>query len=285
MGMLKLAGAVARVVAEPRCISSPLYISRCMASGRNIYVKGGSNKQDIPSETKKLIENARDPDDYSWQLGPGICEPKEVDLTTTERKRATQYKIKYKGNKSSTGNEKVVYYPHAGEQIPDENPSPVLMVEKMQASKGQPYFIKDYLIQIGLGHMEPIGKKVFLPNTPSVGMLLYRMKHIVKITPLKFPNGIPENFDPNIHGFHLSPDGKFTITEHQTGESVESLSARADWMKIENHQILVHHKRQYNRSWSSPLGNYNYAQDTRWQDPGKAASTYEKNKPKNRKWT
>ena len=94
--------------------------------------------------------------------------------------------------------------------------------------------------------MEPIGKKVFLPNTPSVGMLLYRMKHIVKITPLKFPNGIPENFDPNIHGFHLSPDGKFTITEHQTGESVESLSARADWMKIENHQILVHHKRQYN---------------------------------------
>ena len=30
---------------------------------------------------------------------------------------------------------------------------------------------------------------------------------------------------------------------------------------------------------------YNYAQDTRWQDPGKAASTYEKNKPKNRKWT
>ena len=144
--MFKIVRGLSRIPLD----SCPLYFSRAtMASGRSHYIKGGSNKQDIPSETKKLIENARDPDDYSWQLGPGICEPKEVDLTTTERKRATQYKIKYKGNKSSTGNEKVVYYPHAGEQVPDEAPSPVLMVEKRQASKGQPYFIKDYLIQIG----------------------------------------------------------------------------------------------------------------------------------------
>ena len=49
-----------------------------MAAGRNIYVKGGSNKQDIPEETKRLIANARDPDDYSWQLGPHVQEPLEV---------------------------------------------------------------------------------------------------------------------------------------------------------------------------------------------------------------
>ena len=255
--MLKLVGAVTRLVAEQRSISAPLYISRCMASGRNIYVKGGSNKQDIPSETKKLIENAKDPDDYSWQLGPGICEPKEMDLTTKERKTAMQYKIKYKGNKNSGGDDKIAYYPHVGEQIPDEPPSPVLMVEKRETGKSQPYWIKDYLTQIGrflqflnvlvsiwyffsgLGEMERVGKKVFLPNTPSVGMLLYRMKHMVKITPLKFPNGIPENFDPNVHGFDLSADGKFTITEHQTGESVESLSKRADWMKIDPDQVEI----------------------------------------------
>ena len=55
-----------------------IIFSRCMASGRNIYVKGGSNKQDIPEETKRLIANARDPDDYSWQLGPHVQEPLEV---------------------------------------------------------------------------------------------------------------------------------------------------------------------------------------------------------------
>ena len=97
--------------------------------------------------------------------------------------------------------------------------------------------------------MERVGKKVFLPNTPSVGMLLYRMKHMVKITPLKFPNGIPENFDPNVHGFDLSADGKFTITEHQTGESVESLSKRADWMKIDPDQVEI-----FYQNWPNIFG-------------------------------
>ena len=130
--------------------NAPLYFIRCMASGRNIYVKGGSNKQDIPSETKKLIQNARDPDDYSWQLGPGIQEAREVDLTSPEKTRATQYKVKYKGHKIMGGGEdKVKYFPHAGEEIPNEPPSPVLMVEKMKMEKEQPYWIKDYMQQIG----------------------------------------------------------------------------------------------------------------------------------------
>ena len=100
--------------------NAPLYFTRCMASGRNIYIKGGSNKQDIPSETKKLIQNARDPDDYSWQLGPGIQEAREVDLTSPEKTRATQYKVKYKGHKIMGGGEdKVKYFPNAGEEIPN----------------------------------------------------------------------------------------------------------------------------------------------------------------------
>jgi len=256
-----------------------------MASGRNIYVKGGSNKQDIPTETKELIQNARDPDDYSWQLGPGIQEPKVVDLTTEERTRATQYKVKYKGHRiMENGADRIKYFPHAGEEIPDEPPSPVLMVEKTGKGFGQPYWIKDYLTQIGLGKFELMGQKVFLPNTPSVCMILYRLKHVVKITPLKFPNGIPENFDPETHGFKLSPTGEFTITDIPD-ESTESIAARAEWMKIDYNIIRRFHHNEWKKPWGSPLGNHNYQSDSRWVYPAKNASLHEKNKPKNRKWS
>ena len=120
-----------------------------MASGRNHYIKGGSNEQDISPETKKLIREAKDPEDFSWQLGHGIKEPLEVDLTTEERKRAMQYKVKYKGHRVMGGEDKVKYFPLEGEQIPDEPPSPVIMVCKMKSGQGQPYWIKDYLHQIG----------------------------------------------------------------------------------------------------------------------------------------
>ena len=128
--------------------SAPLSFARCMASGRNRYVKGGSNKQDVSPETKQLLEHAREPDDLSWQLGHGIQEPLEMDLTTQERTRAMQYKIKYRGDKINA-EEKVQYYPHVGEEIPHEPPSPVLMVKRVKTLVGEPYWIKDYCEQLG----------------------------------------------------------------------------------------------------------------------------------------
>ena len=50
-------------------------------------------------------------------------------------------------------------------------------------------------------------------------------------------------------------------------------------------QIKRECQRQWRRPWGSPLGNFNYYKDSRWQDNAKAASTYEKNKSKNRKWS
>ena len=144
--MFKVVRRLSRITPD----SCPLYFSRVtMASGRNHYIKGGSNKQDISPETKKLIREARDPEDFSWQLGHGIKEPLEVDLTTEERRRALQYKVKYKGHRVMGGEDKVKYFPHEGEEIPDDPPSPVLMVTKIKDAKNQPYWIKDYLTQIG----------------------------------------------------------------------------------------------------------------------------------------
>jgi len=263
---------------------APLTFARCMASGRGRYIRGGSNKQDVSPETKQLLEQAKDPDDLSWQLGHGIQEPMEVDLTTKERKRAMQYKVKYKGWRINDGEDKVTYYPHAGEEISEEPPSPVLMVCKIKRLKGEPFWIRDYCDQIGLGEYEKCGKLAFLPNTPSVGMLLFKIKHMVKITPVTFPNGMPDDFSPETHGFKLTSRGEFIVTD-QPAESLDSIAMRADWMKITKEMIFKEARKHWDKPWSTPLGNHNYHVDSSWLDPAKAASQFEKNKPKNKKWS
>ena len=145
------------VTSLSRSPCAPISFARCMASGRNRYIRGGSNKQDVSPQTKQLLEEAKDPDDLSWQLGHGIQEPLEMDLTTEERKRAMQYKVKYKGWRANDGEDQVKYYPHAGEEVSQEPPSPVLMVKKMKTLIGESYWIKDYCAQIG----EDCKKKVF----------------------------------------------------------------------------------------------------------------------------
>ena len=116
-------------------------------------------------------------------------------------------------------------------------------------------------------------------------MLLYRMKHLVKIQQLKFPNGIPDDFNPDVHGYKLNTfTGEFNISEIPN-ESVESIAARADWMKLDDEMITKHHRKEWSRPWGSPLGNSNYYQDNSWLDNAKAASQFEKNKPRNKKWS
>ena len=47
------------------------------------------------------------------------------------------------------GDDVVKYYPHAGEELPDGPPSPVLMVRRVKDLYAQPWFNKNYCSQIG----------------------------------------------------------------------------------------------------------------------------------------
>jgi large subunit ribosomal protein L30 len=257
-----------------------------MASGRNRYIKGGSNKQEISQETRELIRNAKDPDDYSWQLGHGIGDPVEMDLTTEERTRATQYSVDVLGyaRKIDNGVEKIKYWPNETQEIEKEEPSPVLMVSKVITLSGESKHYKYYCEQIGLGVEEEMKKKVFLPNLPSVGILLYKIKHLIQITPITFPQGMPEDFDPDVHGYRLNSNGEFIVTPTR-GESVENITKRADWMKITNEDIDKEARRHWGDPYNSPLGNSNYHSNNCKIDRKNADSDFEKNKPVRRKWS
>ena len=68
--------------------SQPVAVRR-----RNRIVAGASNPQDLSQEARALIEQARDPDDLTKQLGHGIGQPITLDLSTEERTRALQYEV------------------------------------------------------------------------------------------------------------------------------------------------------------------------------------------------
>jgi len=241
-----------------------------------------------------LMANARDPMDMSSQLGHGVEEPLTLDLTTEERTRALQYEVPYKGyaSKVNNGVDVLKYYPHTGEDLPlaSSPPSPVLMVTKIKKLKGEPYWIKLYCEQIGLGGrqghgrtgVDRVGDRVFLPNLPSVCMLLYRIKHVIDIQPVTFPNGMPDDFDPETHGFKLTHRGEF-IVEGPPVESDASLASRAEWMKIDKEHIDKEARKHWDKPFNSPLGNSNYAVNTGMLRPSKADPEFVKNQKK--KWS
>jgi len=273
----------ARVLVQA-CPRMPL--SRCMASGRNSYVSGGSNPMDISPEVRELVKEARDPEDKSWQLGHGIQQHKEMNLATKERTRAKQYEVAYYGYEAKVDNgvDSIKYWPMEGDDMEQAPPSPVLMVNRVKSLNKEPYYIKDYCEQIGLGHLEDLSRKVFLPNLPSVGLLLYRIKHLVKITPVTFPQGMPEDFDPDKYGYKLKQNGEFIVTPTKA-ESIESIVSRAEWMKLSKWDISKEARRHWKKPFNSPLGNSNYHADNTKLDRKAADSEFVKNKATRRKWS
>jgi len=257
--------------------------------GRNKIVAGASNPQDLSQEARTLLQHAKDPDDLSWQPGYGIGEPLSLDVSTEERTRALQYEVPYLGyaSKVDNGVEVIKYWPHRGEELSEEQPSPVLMVTLVKTLKKEHHWVKSYCDQIGLGagHRKKfgqIGSRVFLPNLPSVCALLYKIKHVVDITPITFPKGMPEDFHPDTHGFKLTPKGEF-IVEGPPPESLESVASRAEWMKLSEVDVNREARRVWESPYGSPLGNSNYHRHTGYQHDSQMDSEFAKNQRK--KWS
>jgi len=129
--------------------------------GRNRIVAGASNPQDLSQEARALIEQAHDPDDLSWQPGYGIGQPITLDVSTEERTRALQYEVPYKGYAANVdnGGEVVKYWPHRGEELPNDPPSPVLMVTKVKTVSKEQHWVQHACEQIGLGSRRQLRTK------------------------------------------------------------------------------------------------------------------------------
>lgn len=97
---------------------------------------------------------------------------------------------KWEGGKKYKG---FTYYPKPGEVDPPYEPSRLFMVQRTGDLKGTEYWYKKILYDFKLDIRK--GKPVIVKNTPDNNEKLWKVKHLVKITPITFPDGLPTEDD------------------------------------------------------------------------------------------
>ncbi|VDP95394.1 unnamed protein product [Echinostoma caproni] len=92
--------------------------------------------------------------------------------------------------------------------------SPLHMICRIKPLKGVPYYERALLEKFGLG--EPVKKFhwVVVENIPSVNSELNTIKHLIRIQPVIFPQGLPSDAD-DLTQCRLMPDGRFLRTRGQ----------------------------------------------------------------------
>ncbi|XP_022196116.2 39S ribosomal protein L30, mitochondrial [Nilaparvata lugens] len=112
------------------------------------------------------------------------------------------------------------YYPRSPYEVDKKMDPPKLwMVQRIKPFAGNHWILKDILTAIGLGVDAKISKVVAVKNIPEFNAKLYRIKHLVKITPIKFINGEPTAEDINY--CNLNEWGEFTITKKIDSKRLE----------------------------------------------------------------
>lgn len=264
-----LASKATSVVLRTKCLSkltcgSPSVIVRCMARGRNYYISGASKQTGISPETRDLIANVCHSENIDvWQREPGIGDP----ITFAQ----------YRENPDDIDNDSdldMVYFPHKGEQPwpQDYQPSPVFLVKRVKDLRGVPWWHKQDCERIGLGIFARLDKVVALPNLSYYNALLYRIKHLVEIRPVEFPNGIPTKEEFDVHNAKVTHDGKF-LYHPKIGEQSKVLLGqgplKADRQKMTEETHKSESRKSWLRPYNSPFGNSNYHRDLKKRNPEK----------------
>nr|SVE79165.1 EOG090X0EYV [Daphnia lumholtzi] len=96
-----------------------------------------------------------------------------------------------------------------GHQDPPYEPSKVLMVERIRDLKHRPHWEKDIIAKLGLPKEVKSSKVVIVANTPSMCAQLWKVKHLIRVTPITFPQGLPE--DGDAAGARLQDNGELVF--------------------------------------------------------------------------
>lgn len=90
---------------------------------------------------------------------------------------------------------------------PPIQPTKLLMVQRVKPFKGNAYWLKKILCDFKLD--EKGEGLAIVKNIPEINARLYKIKHLVKITPIRTPDGIPD--DPSMG--YLHEDGVFVVSK------------------------------------------------------------------------
>ncbi|KAL4709807.1 hypothetical protein ACJJTC_001261 [Scirpophaga incertulas] len=89
----------------------------------------------------------------------------------------------------------IIYYPRNPDyQDPDYTPSKLFRVERIKPMKHNPYWQKKILQDLKIHDKDRV---TVVKNIPENNMRLWKVKHLIKVTPITFPYGEPTTNDIN----------------------------------------------------------------------------------------
>lgn len=145
-------------------------------------------------------------------------------------------------------------------------PSMLHMVTRVKPLKGRPRNEKSTIFALNLDG--PQNQKVVLKNIPSVNKMLSTVKHLVKITPITFPNGYPTEKD--IEHCLLKDNGEFVIRKelqpiekNVTPDTVPAEKQRVvmDKKTLERHLLLQLRRYRLSMEYFPTRYVYKYNED------------------------
>ncbi|KOB74229.1 Mitochondrial ribosomal protein L30 [Operophtera brumata] len=87
----------------------------------------------------------------------------------------------------------IIYHPRfPDEKDPEVTPSKLFRVERIKSTRHQPYWQKNILKDLNILEENRVA---IVKNIPEMNSLLWKVKHLVKITPIVFPYGEPTKDD------------------------------------------------------------------------------------------
>ncbi|XP_026764408.1 39S ribosomal protein L30, mitochondrial [Galleria mellonella] len=104
----------------------------------------------------------------------------------------------------------IVYYPRNPETYkdPEITPSKLFRVERIKSAKNFPHWDKKILEELKI--LEGTGVAI-VKNIPENNMRLWKVKHLIKVTPITFPYGEPTEADINYTV--LKENGQCVVTK------------------------------------------------------------------------
>ncbi|XP_023944450.2 39S ribosomal protein L30, mitochondrial [Bicyclus anynana] len=142
----------------------------------------------------------------------------------------------------------IQYFPrHPDHKDPEITPSKLFRVEQIRTSRHHPWWQKKILSELKLDEENRVA---IVKNIPPINMRLWKIKHLIRVTPITFPYGEPMKEDINYTV--LKENGQCIVTKTLQPEQkqVEALEKfETDPKKMDSTTL----KRESRYRWNDPF--------------------------------
>lgn len=140
------------------------------------------------------------------------------------------------------------YYPKSPDfKDPPYEPSKLFKVQRIKLLKGCPHWEKNILKEFKLdGKLSDIA---IIKNIPENNARLWRIKHLVKIVPITFPNGFPTNSS----GTYLKENGELLVAKTlqvQDDKLLATEEFQTDVKKLDGDTLRRNSRKRWNVGWT-----------------------------------